>query len=119
MPGRLRPHLAGSEVSFKNPTTGERMRGILVDEIWLRDPDSFREEAAEEDEGWLETAFVAQLVEWGASNRRIRIAYYTRRPGLSAKGWVFGQYAPSLSTLEFHEILKRMQERGWFNGLIL
>jgi len=58
--------------------------------------------APSHEHGWLETAFVAQLAEWspGVANRSIRIAYYTRRGGQGPDGWVFAQFAPSMSVQE-------------------
>ena len=112
-------HPRGSKVWFKNPTTGQPEHGTIIDEIWLPEPEGFREGAESHDHGWLETAFVAQLIEWppGIENRGIRIAYYTRRGGMGPTGWVFGQFAPSMSVRQCQPICQAMQDRGWFGGL--
>ena len=110
-------HPRGSVTRFKNPTTKASECGTFIDEIWLPEPETFAEKAPSEEEGWLETAFVAQLVEWGTKNRRIRIAYYTRRAGEGPKGWIFAQYAPSMSIEQCRTLVQGMHDRGWFKGL--
>lgn len=117
--GKLMRHPRGSKVYFKNPTTKESEQGIIVDEIWLPEPESFGEVAESYDQGWLETAFVAQLVEWspGVENRGMRIIYYTRRGGRGPNAWVFAQFAPSMTVEDCRYIFQAMQDRGWFSGL--
>src|SRR5258708_1965760 len=115
MARKLSRHPRGSLVTFINPTTKRRGSGTIVDEVWFPEPESFAENAARSESGWVETAFVAQLVEWGPDNRRIRIAYYTRRDGPNR--WVFGQYAASIGTKECLALFRGMEERGWFKGL--
>jgi len=60
----------------------------------------------------LHAVFFAQLVEWGPNNRRIRVGYYTRRPGGGPNDWVFAQFAPSMSLEECPAVFRGVQERG-------
>ena len=114
--GRLSKHPRGYATWFKNPRTGQKERGEVIDEVWVRDPEQFEEVAPDDNDGWNQGAFVAQLIEWGPNNRRIRIAYYTRRPGGGPKDWVFAQFAPSMSLEECGALFRGMQEEGWFEG---
>ena len=120
MPSRLLRHLRGSKVWFKSPTTKRSEHGIIIDEIWLPEPESFEEVAPSHSQGWIETALLAQLVECspGVENRGIRITYYTRRGAMGlGGGWVFSQYAPSMRVEECQQMFQAMQDRGWFSGL--
>ena len=117
MPGRLFRHSSGYPVRFKNPQFGHRVQGTIIDEIWTIDPETFTDPSPQNEEGWLETTFVAQLIEWGtkeSTNQRVRIAYYTRRPGGGPKDWVFAQYCPSLGLDELEDLLRKIEKAGWF-----
>lgn len=114
MPGRLFRHV-GRDVCFKNPGTGVRVWGRIIDEVWTPEPESFGEVAPRSEDGWLETAFVAQLVEW-ESGRRIRIAYYTRRPGGGPKDWVYAQFAASLAPDELSTLVSYMNKNRWLDA---
>lgn len=117
MLGSLNRHLPGSKVWFQNSTTKQREYGTLVDEIWMPEPESLAKEPLSEETGWLETAFLAQLIEWRPGILRIRIAYYTRRAGGGSKDWLFAQVVPSMSTQEWCTLFRKMENRGWFNRL--
>jgi hypothetical protein len=110
--GRLLKHVSGT-AGFKNPTTGQRVEGHIIDEAWVCEPEEFSEIAPDRGDGWFEGAFVAQLVDWGGGNLRVRFAYYPRRPGRGPKGWVFAQFAPSMSLEECQILFQKIQEKGW------
>jgi hypothetical protein len=110
---KLRKHEPGHPVRFTNPTTGQKVEGHIVDEVWPVSPEEFSE-TAPDSEGWREAAFVAQLVDWGADNRRVRFTYYVRSGGEGANSWRFaGQYAPSMSLDEFRVLLRKLSEKTW------
>jgi hypothetical protein len=113
--GRLKRHPPGSRIWFQNSTTKQREYGTLIDEIWLPEPESLEEVARSEETDGLETAFLAQLVEWRPSILRIRITYHTRRGGGGSDGWVFAQTVPSMSPQEYRTLFRKMEDRGWFN----
>lgn len=103
----------GNSVSIKNPTTGEPSGGYIADLVWVYEPHEFGEAAEESDQGWLETAFMAQLIRWATGEQAIRFCYYTRRPGLDHNGWVYAQFAPIMSLEETRVLLKKIEDRGW------
>lgn len=115
MPGRLLRHNPGHQIRFRRPGNGEGATGSLVDEVWVPDPETFAEVVPDRGDGWLETAFVAQLIDWGGGNLRVRFAYYTRRPGMEPNGWVFAQFCPSLGRDEYVELINKICDKHWFD----
>jgi hypothetical protein len=91
--------------------------GRIIDEAWVYEPEEFSEIPPDRGDGWLEAAFVAQLVVWGGGNLRIRFAYYTRRPGRGRKDWVFAQFSPSMSLEECQILFQKIQQKGWLGSL--
>jgi hypothetical protein len=109
--GRLSRH---EFATFKNPTTGEPETATVLDEIWTIEPERLPEMCPADDDGWLEGVFAAQLLEWpNGGPRSVRICYWTRRPGRGHDGWVFAQYAPSMSLEQCRTIVDGIRERGW------
>ena len=79
--GRLQRHPPGcTTVRFTNPTTRQKETGRILAEVWSKEPETFTE-AAPENYGWREAAFVAQLIEWANNYRSVRITYYVRPAG--------------------------------------
>lgn len=103
------PHKRPYKLSFKNPLTGTTETGDLLDEICRPEPDLSKDEFG----GGTEALFVAQLVQWG-ENKRIRICYYTRKPGLKSEGWRFSMNPPSMAPEECQKLFEQMQAKGWF-----
>ena len=102
---------------LKNPTTGDSETAKVVDEIWSVSPEAVPEISPDKGSGHLEAVFKAQLLEWPDGYRRVRFAYWTRRPGRSGDGWIFGQYAPHMSLQESRVIMDGIRERGWLEGV--
>ena len=110
---KLIKHPAGWRVTFRHPDTKELVVGEIVDEVWAVDPEEF-EEHAPENSGWRQAAFVAQLVEWPESGRRVRITYYVRPEGGGPHTWRFGgQYAASMSVEEFRSLVGKLAPKNW------
>lgn len=119
MAGRLCRHVPNGRVVFKHPQSQTQVTGNVIDEIWAREPEDYPEVSVSAEEGWLESAFAAQLVDWGGGHLRIRFVYYTRRPGRGPADWVFAQFAPSLSLEDCQALLDKIQQKGWLNSALL
>jgi hypothetical protein len=111
--GRLSRH---QFAHFKNPTTHKLETVKVLDEIWTVEPERVPETCPGNEDGWLETVFVAQLIELTNSHRQIRICYFTRRPGLGPDGWRFAQYAPLMSPDQCRTIVDGIRDRGWLSS---
>src|SRR5215469_9033958 len=115
--GRLRRHTT-ERMRITNPKRGERdeVGAEIIDECWLREPEAFAGVADTEltREGWRESAFVAQLLEWPSGERGVRITYYARPYLGDSTSWRFaGQYAPIVSLQESRDWLHKLQAKIW------
>ncbi len=110
--GRLTRH---QFASFKNPTTGKREWARVLGEIWTKEPERFADVCSGDEDGWLESVFVAQLIE-SPNGNQIRICYWTRRPGRGPDGWVYAQYAPLMSLDQYRTIVDGIRDSGWLVG---
>jgi hypothetical protein len=98
---------------FTNPETGEKIEGKILDQVWATEPADF-EPRAPENAGWRQGAFVAQLIEWPGTERRVRFTYWLRKEGSGPNEWHFGgQYSASMGLEEFHALLGKLQARNW------
>ena len=111
--GRLQKHPPGHPTGFKNPTTGAKELGEIVDEVWLREPDDF-DQVAPDNSGWREAAFLAQRLKYPDGYRAVRITYYVRSTGQGADDWRFaGQYAPTMPEQDFKLFFNKIAAAGW------
>jgi len=60
---RLQRHSAGYPVVLTNPTTRECTQGKILGDVWAKEPEEFSE-FTPENNGWIEAAFLAQLIDW-------------------------------------------------------
>lgn len=114
MAGPLRKHPVGYPVTFKNPTTKEPFVGLILDEVWAKEPGDFAPTAPTENAGWREGAHVAQLIEWPNGNRSVRITYYLRPEGGDSDSWYFaGQYSSSMPIEDFRSLFDKLEQKDW------
>ena len=109
----LQQNVQRRSVTSSNPSTGEPVVGRIVDEVWAKEPNQFAN-LAPADEGWRESAFVAQLIEWPGGYRSVRITYYLRPEGSGENSWYFGgQYSSSMDLEQYRSLMAKLSEKHW------
>jgi hypothetical protein len=106
----LQSNRRGRPLSFRNPTTGKRGEGEIVDYVWAKMPEKFAHIAPKND-GWREAAYVAELIKWSGASF-VRFTYFVRKEG--TKNWRFGgQYSPFMPLRDFRSLFSGLKRKHW------
>lgn len=86
---------------FKHPD-GTITKGEILDEVEIE---------CEERENKL-YKYLVQKIKW-FDREELRFCYYYNDLSDVERGWIFGQFALTLSVVEYVKLIEKMKQKGW------